>query len=73
MGKPIEITRLEFSANELRELAAGMHDGAVVRRLLAIALILTATRAPKRRGSTAWTARHCATGSTATMMKVLAA
>jgi len=29
MGKPIEITRLEFSANELRELAAGMHDGAV--------------------------------------------
>src|SRR5690242_21842466 len=40
MGKPIEITRLEFSANELRELAAGMHDGAVVRRLLAIALIL---------------------------------
>jgi hypothetical protein len=38
MGKPIEITRLEFSANELRELAAGMHDGAVVRRLLAIAL-----------------------------------
>lgn len=40
MGKPVEITRLEFSASELRKLATGMHDGAVVRRLLAIALIL---------------------------------
>ena len=40
MGKPVEITRLEFSASELRELAADTHDGAVVRRLLAIAMIL---------------------------------
>ena len=40
MGKPVEITRLEFSASELRELAAGTQDGAVVRRLLAMALIL---------------------------------
>jgi transposase len=40
MGKPIEITRRELSASELRELASGTHDGAVVRRLLAIALIL---------------------------------
>jgi transposase len=40
MGKPIEITRLEFSASALRELAAGTRDGAVVRRLLGIALIL---------------------------------
>jgi transposase len=40
MGNPIEITRLEFSADELRELAAGTHDGAVVRRLLAIAMVL---------------------------------
>jgi transposase len=40
MGRPIEITRLEHSAPALRELAAKTQDGAVVRRLLAIALIL---------------------------------
>ena len=40
MGRPIDITRLEHSATALRELAAKTHDGAVVRRLLAIALIL---------------------------------
>ena len=40
MGKPIEITRGELSANELRALASCTRDGAVVRRLLAIALIL---------------------------------
>jgi hypothetical protein len=39
-GSPIEITRFDFSATELRELAARTQDGAVVRRLLAIALIL---------------------------------
>ena len=40
MGKAIEVTRLDLSAQELRAVAAGTHDGAVVRRLLAIALIL---------------------------------
>lgn len=40
MGKPIEISRLDFSATELRELASHERDGAVVRRLLAIAMIL---------------------------------
>jgi transposase len=40
MGKPIEVARTERSAAELRELAAGTRDGAVVRRLLGIALIL---------------------------------
>ena len=40
MGRPIEITRDEYSAPALRELAAGTRDGAVVRRLLGIALIL---------------------------------
>src|SRR5271165_4394198 len=40
MGRPIEITRDENSASALRELAARTHDGAVVRRLLGIALIL---------------------------------
>jgi transposase len=40
MGKPIEISRTEFSATDLRELAAGTRDGAVVRRLLSLALVL---------------------------------
>ena len=40
MGKAIEITRLGLTASELRALAAGTRDGAVVRRLLGIALIL---------------------------------
>ena len=34
MSKPIEITRRELSADELRELASETRDGAVVRRLL---------------------------------------
>jgi len=40
MGSPIEITRDEHSASALRELAVRTRDGAVVRRQLAIALIL---------------------------------
>jgi transposase len=40
MGSPIEITRIDVSATELRELSAVTRDGAVVRRLLAIALVL---------------------------------
>jgi transposase len=40
MGRPIEITRDEHSAAALRDLAARTRDGAVVRRLLGIALIL---------------------------------
>jgi transposase len=40
MGRPIEITRREHSATALRDFAAKTHDGAVVRRLLAVALVL---------------------------------
>lgn len=40
MGRPIEISRFDLSASELRELAARTPDGAVVWRLLAIALVL---------------------------------
>jgi transposase len=40
MGKAIEITRSDHSAAELRELAAKTQDGAVVRRLLGMALLL---------------------------------
>lgn len=38
MGKPIEITRRDFSSSELR--GAHERDGAIVRRLLAIAMVV---------------------------------
>ena len=38
MGQPIEITRPELSVSALRALAGKTDDGAVVRRLLAMAL-----------------------------------
>ena len=40
MGRPIEISREDRSAAELRGLASSIRDGRVVRRLLAIALVL---------------------------------
>ena len=40
MGQPIELTRLEHSASDLRGLAAKTGEGGWVRRLLAIALLL---------------------------------
>ncbi len=40
MSKPVPITRLDRSALDLRREASRCSDGAVVRRLLAIALVL---------------------------------
>jgi transposase len=40
MGQPLEITRTELSAPALRALAGKADQGAMVRRLLAIALVL---------------------------------
>ena len=40
MGKAIAVRRLELSAAELRDQAVRTEDGAVVRRLLGIALVL---------------------------------
>ena len=40
MGQAIEVTRREHPAAELREVAARTADGAQVRRLLAISLVL---------------------------------
>ena len=40
MSKPVPVTRLDRSASELRREASRCSDGAVVRRLLAIALVL---------------------------------
>jgi transposase len=40
MSRPVEITRLDRSAVELRELAVKTEDSDVVRRLLGIALLL---------------------------------
>jgi transposase len=40
MGRAVMITRLDWSAAELRRVASRAKDGRVVRRLLALALIL---------------------------------
>ena len=40
MGQPIEITRTEHSVAELRSIAVKLGDAAMVRRVLAIALLL---------------------------------
>ena len=40
MSKPVPVTRLDRSAVDLRREASRCSDGAVVRRLLAIALVL---------------------------------
>lgn len=40
MGKPLAITRTEHTADELRVLASKVRDGAVVRRVLALAFVL---------------------------------
>src|ERR1019366_8125232 len=40
VGQPIAITRTDLTASELRAQAGGIGDGAAVRRLLAIAVLL---------------------------------
>src|ERR1700730_11465654 len=40
MGKPLAITRIEHTAEALRAIASKCHDGAQVRRLLALASVL---------------------------------
>ena len=40
MGQPVEIACTEHSSAELRQIASRLRDGRVVRRLLAIALVL---------------------------------
>jgi transposase len=40
MGAPLEITRTDFTAEALRGLSSRCSDGAQVRRLLAIAMVL---------------------------------
>jgi len=40
MGQPVEITRTEHTASELRAIAAKLKDAAVARRLLALARVL---------------------------------
>ena len=60
MGQPIGITRWDLSARELRALACRTPDGAVVRRLLAIALVMegrSRTEAAEWNGMTRQTLR----------------
>ncbi len=63
MGQPIEITRTDLSASALRVLAGKSEEGAVVRRLLAIALVLEGhcrTAAASQNGMTRQTLRDWA-------------
>ncbi len=70
MGRAIAVTRTEHVASDLRIQASRCRDGAQVRRLLALALILeghTRTEAAKRSGMERqtlrdWVHRHNATG-----------
>ena len=55
MGQPIEVTRTDASAEGLRALAAKADEGAVVRRLLAIALILEGSSREEAASRTAMT------------------
>jgi len=71
MGQPVKITRTEHSAMELRALAARSKDAAVVRRLLALALVPEGHSRDGRRGSMAWTDRRCGTEFIATMPEAL--
>jgi transposase len=60
MGLPIEITRTELTGSELRAKAVKTSDGTVVRRLLAIALLLdgcSRTEAARLNGMTRQTLR----------------
>lgn len=60
MGQPIEISRTELSVSALRALAGKTDDGAVVRRLLAVALVLegrSRTEAASLNGMTRQTLR----------------
>jgi transposase len=53
VGQPIEITRIDRTASELRAIAGTSRDGAQVRRLLALAMILegaSRTEAAERSG-----------------------
>src|ERR1700683_1823668 len=40
MGAPLEVTRTEYTADELRGRSSRCSDGAQVRRILAIAMVL---------------------------------
>ena len=60
MGQPIGITRDELSASELRGLAGRTSDGSVVRRVLAVALVMeghSRTEAAEWNGMTRQTLR----------------
>ena len=49
MGQAITITNLAHSAADLRRLMSKQKDGSVVRRLMALSLILMASRGARQR------------------------
>jgi hypothetical protein len=69
MSAALVITRPDHTATELRALAARCRDGAQVRRLLALALVMDghSRSVPARRSSRAATASACAGSGTSVM------
>jgi hypothetical protein len=70
MGQPVEITRLEHSASELRAFAAKIKDSAIARRLLALALVLEGHSRELAATMNGMTRQTCVTGFIATMPRV---
>jgi transposase len=78
MGQPIEITNLDYSAADLRRLASREKRGEVVRRLLALAMILegnSRTEAAEMNGMDRqtlrdWVHRYNAEGSAGLISRV---
>ncbi len=67
MGGAVKITRTDMSAQDLRCAAKRTRDGRVVRRILAIALVLDDVD----RATAVWIAKLPETGCIATMQRAL--
>jgi len=67
MGSAIPITRLDRTASGLRSFASKCGDGAQVRRLLAIALVLDGHSRAEAAEKMAWTDKRRVTECIATM------
>ena len=67
MSAAIKITRMDYTAAELRAVAAKCSDGGQTRRLLAIAMILDGASRLDAARQAGMAVRPCATGSIATM------
>lgn len=66
MGAMLRITRKEYRSADLPPLSSQCENGAEVRRMMALALVLDGGHGPRRRLSTGWIVRRCAIGPIST-------